>query len=93
MAKLIRQKVRRENFYSVGYSPGLKKYVMEITIPYIFYYQDYYEISKEEYDMFGTVKLDQLASSLVTATTSSPRFLCSAKDGGDPEIIKKLFQK
>ncbi len=93
MATLIRKKVRTENLYLVGYSPGLKKYVMEITIPYKFYYQDYYEISKEEYNMFGTLKLDQLASSLVFATTSSPRFLCSAKDGGNPEIIKKLFQK
>ena len=90
---LLRKKVRTEKFYSVGYSPGLKKYVLAITVPWIGYYEDYYEISEEEYNMFGTYKLDEIASSLADATSSSPRFLYSGRSGGKPEIAAKLFPK
>ena len=36
MAKLEKEKVRQEHYYSVGYSKGLQKYVMRICITYIF---------------------------------------------------------
>ena len=93
MAKLEKEKVRSEHYYSVGYSNSLQKYVMAICITSISYYNDYYEISEEEYNMFGTKELDDLSYSLVNQTSSSPRFLYSEKSGGDKEIYKKFFQK
>ena len=91
MSKLEKEKVRTEHYYKVGYSKGLEKYVMAICITGSAYYNDYYEISEEEYNMFGRKELDDLSYSLVNATSSSPRFLYSEKSGGDKEIAKKLF--
>ncbi len=95
MAKLEKEKVRQEHYYSVGYSKGLQKYVMKICITYICWYNDYYEITEEEYNKFGTKELDDLSLSLVnhTSSSSSHRFLYSEKYGGDEEIKKKLFGK
>ena len=93
MAKLEKEKVRQEHYYSVGYSKGLQKYVMRICITYICWYNDYYEITEEEYNKFGTKELDDLSYSLVNQTFSSHRFLYSEKSGGDEEIKKKLFEK
>ena len=95
MAKLEKEKVRQEYYYSVGYSKGLQKYVMKICITYICWYNDYYEITEEEYNKFGTKELDDLSLSLVnhTSSSSSHRFLYSEKSGGDEEIKKKLFEK
>ncbi len=95
MAKLEKEKVRKEYYYSVGYSKGLQKYVMKICITYICWYNDYYEITEEEYNKFGTKELDDLSLSLVnhTSSSSSHRFLYSEKSGGDEEIKKKLFEK
>ena len=93
MAKLEKEKVRQEHYYSVGYSKGLQKYVMKITITWISWYNDYYEITEEEYNKFGTKELDNLCDSLINQTSSSPRFLYSERSGGDEEIKKKLFEK
>ena len=95
MAKLEKEKVRKEYYYSAGYSKGLQKYVMKICITYICWYNDYYEITEEEYNKFGTKELDDLSLSLVnhTSSSSSHRFLYSEKSGGDEEIKKKLFEK
>ena len=93
MAKLVREKVNIQQYYSVGYSTGLQKYVMAICIPWVSYYNDYYEITEEEYNKFGTKELDDLSHSLVNQTSSSPRFLYSERSGGDEEIKKKLFSE
>ena len=95
MAKLEKEKVRKEYYYSVGYSKGLQKYVMKICITYICWYNDYYEITEEEYNKFGTKELDDLSLSLVnhTSSSSSHRFLYSEKSGGDKKKKKKLFEK
>ena len=68
---------------------------MKICITYICWYNDYYEITEEEYNKFGTKELDDLSLSLVnhTSISSSHRFLYSEKSGGDEEIKKKLFEK
>ena len=66
---------------------------MAIYITWISSYEDYYEITEEEYNMFGTKELDDLSYSLVNQTSSSPRFLYSGRSGGDEEIRKKLFEK
>ena len=92
MATLERIKVRTNKYYSVGWSKGLQKYVMEICIPYISYYNDYYEITEEEYNKFGTKELDDLCSSLINQTSSSPRFLYSQCSGGDEEIKKNYLE-
>ena len=93
MAPLEGEKERTEHYYSVGYSKGLQKYVMAIYINWIGDYYDYYEITEEEYNKFGTKELDDLSYFLVDQTSKSPRFLYSGRSGGDEEIRKKLFQR
>ena len=93
MATLEKEKVNHSKYYAVGFSKGLQKYVMKITITWISWYNDYYEITEEEYNKFGTKELDDLCDSLVNQTSSSPRFLYSERSGVDEEIKKKLFEK
>ena len=91
MANLEREKVNTNYLYRVGYSKGLGKYVMEKCMDdqHASYY-DFYEISEEEYNMFGSFKLTELAYSL---KPSSPRLLYSEKKGGDKTIRQKLYAK
>ena len=87
--KMEQVKVRNEKYYSVGYSPKLNKYILANTIPYIMYYEQYYEITKEEYDMFGTKELDDLANSFLNSGTNSDRFLFSGMDKENNEQQKQ----
>ena len=91
MAKLEREKISTENCYSVGYSKGLGKYVISLFFAYLGCYCDYYEITEEEYNKFGTEELDKLAFSIRESTSPSHKFLYSERNGGDEEIRKKLF--
>ena len=77
----------------MGYSEGLQKYILAFCITGVSYYNDYYEITEEEYNKFGTDELKDIVYSLVNAVNSSPRFLYSEKSGGKPEIKEKLFKK
>lgn len=73
-------KVRSEKYYSIGYNSKIKKYVLADVITWIAWYERYFEITEEEYNMFGTEKLDKLAESLHRIGTGSQRFLFSEKN-------------
>ena len=47
--QLKNEKINRDKYYSVGYSPELDKYVLACTVTWVAWYNRYYEISEEEY--------------------------------------------
>ena len=72
--KLEKEKINREKYYSAGYSPELGKYVLACVVPWVAWYNRYYEISKEEYDSFGSAEFEKLANRVVIPSVSySPR--------------------
>ncbi|MBQ7265579.1 MAG: ABC transporter ATP-binding protein [Firmicutes bacterium] len=73
-------KVRSEKYYSVGYNSKIGKYLLADIIAWVAWYERYFEISKEEYEMFGTEELDAIAEVLHKEGTKSPRFLFSVKN-------------
>ena len=77
--KLQNELVRSEKLYRVGYMPDLDKYVMACVVPWVAWYDRYYEVSKEEYDSFGSEALDKLALELNAKGVKSDRFLFSDK--------------
>ena len=79
MKFLTGEKVRSEKLYYVGFCPELNKYILACTIPWIVWYDRYYEISKEEYESFGSEALDNLAEELYKQGITSKKFLFSDK--------------
>lgn len=76
---LENEKTNHDMYYSIGYSPELGKYILACTITWVTWYKRYYEISKEEYALFGTKKLDEIAKTLYEQGCASERFLFSEK--------------
>ena len=73
-------KVRSEKYYSVGYNSKIRKYLLADAITWVAWYERYFEISKEEYEMFGFEELDAIAEVLHKEGTKAPRFLFSDKN-------------
>lgn len=59
---LENEKVRSEKLYCVGYLKNLGKYILSQTVPASAWYNRYYEITKEQYDSFGSESLDEFAN-------------------------------
>ena len=74
------EKVRSEKYYSVGYNSKINKYILADVITWIAWYERYFEISEEEYKMFGSNELDSIAERMHKEGTDSDRFLFSVKD-------------
>ena len=55
------EKINTKLLYSVGYVPEVDKYILSCVVTWVAWYNRYYEITKEEYEAFGTERLDQLA--------------------------------
>jgi hypothetical protein len=91
--KLEMEKVRSEKCYSVGYIPGIDKYVLVCVVPWIAWYNRYYEITKEEYNFFGTNQLDELARLLYGQGIQSTRFLFSDKNEENTSEQLELREK
>lgn len=91
--KMIDEKVRSEKLYRVGYLPGIEKYAMACVVPWISWYDRYFEISEAEYNSFGLEDLDKLATELCNRGNSSPRFLFSDKNEENNEEQRALREK
>lgn len=52
------EKVNTKLLYSVGYVPEVDKYILSCVVTWVAWYNRYYEITKEEYEAFGTERLD-----------------------------------
>lgn len=79
------EKVNSKKLYSVGYNSKLKKYMLAEVVTWVAWYERYYEITEEEYSMFGTEELDDLFESLYKAGIESERFLFSEKNEENTE--------
>lgn len=91
--KLENQKVNRDKYYFTAYSPELDKYVLADAVAWIAWYYRYYEISKEEYDSFGSAELDELADTLHKQGRSSKRLLYSEKKEENDREQLELWHK
>jgi len=95
--ELENQKVNRDKYYFAGYSPVLGKYILACAVSWIAWYNRYYEITKEEFDSFGSADFDELADSLYKKGCKSYRFLFSEKkeenDKSCLEMRDKLFPR
>ena len=97
--RLTDRRVRTEKWYTVGFSPVLEKYVLEIIVGWYVVYERYYEISREEYEQTLTEPeaLDKLAEELFRAVNKSSRFICSGKTDENTDeqsaLAEKLFKE
>lgn len=89
--KLKNEKIRNEKLYRVGYIPSIAKCVMACIVTGIVWYDEYFEISEEEYNSFGTDRLDKLALELRNQGSGSPRFLFSDKNEENTNDQRKLM--
>ena len=89
--KLENEKVRSDKYYRIGYHSGTGKYILASVVTWIAWYDRYYEISKDEYDLFENdiEALDTLADKLNQSGIYSERFLFSDKkeDNTDASIV------
>lgn len=88
------QKVRTKHFYTIGYCSEWNKYLLAITVPYVSYYNQYYVINKEEYDLWkdNLEKLDAIAEECRKSNIYSKRFLYSEMpQENTKEQLKKSF--
>ena len=90
---LQNEKIRSEKLYRVGYLPSINKYVMACVVPWISWYDRYFEISEAEYNSFGLEDLDKLATELCNRGNSSPLFLFSDKNEENNEEQRALREK
>ena len=74
------ERIRSEKYYFVGYNSKIDKYLLADVVAWVAWYERYFEISKDEYEMFGSDELDALAERLHKEGTSSDRFLFSVKN-------------
>lgn len=88
-----KEKVQSQKYYSVGYSSKLDKYLLIDVVPWIVWYERYYEISEEEYNMFGTESLDELVDRIRKVGTKSDRFLFSDMTEENTKEQLKLLNK
>ncbi len=91
--KLDKEKIRNEKLYRVGYIPSIDKYVMACVVTRVAWYDEYFEMTKEEYNSFGTESLDELANALRNQGSGSPRFLFSDKNEENTKEQQKLRDK
>ena len=73
------QKVRTKYFYTIRYCSEWKEYLLAITVTYVGWYEQYYIIQKDEYDLWkdNTDQLDAIAEECRKNNIHSKRFLYS----------------
>ena len=71
---------RSSKYYGVGYIRPINKFVLYTVVTWITWYNRYYEISEEEYHLFDSGKLDELAEKLYKLENRTERFLFSDKN-------------
>lgn len=85
--------VRPEKYYSVGYNSKIKKYLLADVITWIAWYERYFEINKNEYEMFGFDELDSIAERVHKEGLTSARFLFSEKNEENTEDQLEMRQR
>lgn len=88
------ERVRSSKCYSVGYSPFLEKYVLAAVVSRAAWYNIYFFITEEEYDLSFTApeKLDRLADECYKFEEPQ-RFIFSEKTVENNSKQNKLYEK
>ena len=74
------KRVRSEKYYSVGYNSKIDKFMLADVIAWVAWYERYFEISEDEYEMFGSDELDAIAERFHKEGAASDHFLFSVKN-------------
>lgn len=93
--RLDKEKIRAEKLYRVGYLESIDKYVLASVVPWVAWYDRFFEISEEEYRLFKSdlPVLDALAKELDDQGERSERFLFSEKNEENTSEQAQLRQK
>ena len=93
--RLERKRVRTERWYSVGWSPVLKKYVLSTAVGYLAVYERFFEITEGEYlsSYIDPQGLDELANMLFRSADRSSRFICSQRKQENDEAQNELCRQ
>lgn len=86
--RLEKEKIRAEKLYRIGYIACIDKYVLAAVVPWIAWYDRFFEITENEYLLYDTdpAKLDALAKELYDCGNRSERFLfAEKKEENSPE--------
>ena len=77
--KLEKMKVNSNKLYSIGYSSKLDKFILCCAVPGSSWYDRFYEIAEEKFNMFdtNTEELDKLVDNIRKSYYESDKFLCS----------------
>ena len=77
--KFISEKVNRDYIFSLGKDVVRDEYIMAIIIPWIAWYEQYFNISKEEFDLYdeNLTEFMNIFNECKRLGTKSTRFLCS----------------
>ena len=88
-------KVDKDRYYTIGYCPYLKRYILAITITWVAWYERYYSISEDEYKWFDSDidKLNYLVDELYHSGVSSSRFMFSERNIENNSFQTKLINK
>ena len=88
-------KVNKDKYYTVGYCPYLKQYMLAITITWVAWYERYYSISEDEYKWFDSDidKLNHLVDELYHSGVSNSRFMFSERNIENNSFQTKLINK
>ena len=94
--KLVNEKIKTDEFYSVGYHSCVKQYIMVITISHWFWFERYYLINRDEYLWFENApqKLSTLAADCYKEGIKHQRFYCSeltSENTSEQAIILKML--
>lgn len=75
------EKICNAEYYSVGYSTVLNKYVLVATETGVVWFNRYFEITEAEYNIFDKHRelVDKIARECMSMNNLSGRFLCSER--------------
>lgn len=94
--KLTDEKVDTQQLFSVGYDKISNHYILSVVITYIAWYNQYFIITKEEYDWFGKDhgRLTAFVQECFDKNIHHPRFFFSelpADNTKEQENIKRNY--
>ena len=91
--KFKSEKVNQNKMFCLGKDIVRGEYIMAITVCEIAWYQQYFSISKEEFDLYEE-KLDEfmnIYNECISSLSGSYRFLCSDKvKENTPQQLERL---
>ena len=92
---ITKEKVNSKEYYRIFYSTKQSCFVLACMITDIAWYENYFSLTKEEYDYFisDTEHLNRIAESCFVLGRTSPRFLGSQKQFENRTERQRMFAR